>query len=96
MAGVEKWKALAAGVVMMLAANGVASAALMKAVYTGTIKDGGYDNTGEFGTEFHLSGGQFTATFVYDTTLGEQVSSDPQLDHRDGGLATMWHSKVPS
>lgn len=47
-----------------------AQAALVQAVFSGTIAPGGVDQGGLYFGLTDLSGQSFTATFIYDTTLG--------------------------
>jgi hypothetical protein len=54
-----------------------AQAALMQAVYTGTIAPGGVDEGGLYFGLTDLSGQSFTATFVYDTSLGTRSTFVP-------------------
>jgi hypothetical protein len=68
-------------------AAGSASAATMMAVYTGVaLAAVSYDTTGVFGhADIRLRDDTpYTATFVYDTKLGEPTVT-PHLDQRNGG-----------
>jgi hypothetical protein len=60
----------AAALAAQIGISASASATIVETVYTGTIVDG-VDVTGVFGSpNSSLSGEQYTATYIYDTTLG--------------------------
>lgn len=65
-----------------------AQATVLVATYTGTVAFAGYDTTGEFGAPASdLTGLPFTATFTYDTSLGDRQLSPGVGDGVVGGPA---------
>lgn len=79
--------------VLALLAAFPASAATMKAVYTGTVADG-VDQTGIFGqSNGDLTGLSFVATFLYDTAKGQR-GRFPTSDSVSGGSLLVGDSPV--
>ncbi len=67
---------------------GGASATLVNAEYTGTLRDG-YDGAGIFGAVgSDLTGLNFVADFLYNTALGTYLYSSPTVVWLEGGPGT--------
>lgn len=77
--------ALAAGIALALVASGSASAAILVATYTGTVKDG-FDLTGEFGVAgADLTGLSYVSVYRYDTARGVRTTVPGVSDEVLGG-----------
>lgn len=76
------WAALCAAGLLALAAP--AGAAVVLVTYTGTVVRG-LDESAEFGVGSDLANFSFTATYTYDTLLGQSIGDGVTYDGRQGG-----------